>query len=80
MQYIEQFVKKRQEIKPFRKCVPFLTFPKNIYSVYLIRFALQKTAHVDTRFFTDTDDLFIYILYFGLSYIAFYCLNNWTNR
>ena len=51
MQCIEQFVKLRQEIKPLRSCVPnFFTFLKNIYCVSVIRFALQKTVHVDTRF------------------------------
>ena len=53
---IEQFVKERQEIKPLRMRVSyFVTFPKNIYGVSVIRFALQKTVHVDTRFSPDTD-------------------------
>ena len=42
MQYIEQFVKLRQEIKPLRTSVSyFCTFPRNVYGVSVIRFALQ---------------------------------------
>ena len=60
MQYIEQFVKLRQEIKSLRTAVSyFFTFQKNIYSVSVIIFALQKTVHVDTRFSTDTVDLLV---------------------
>ena len=58
MQYIEQLVKERQEIKPLWPCVSyFLTIPKkNIYGVSVIRFASQKNVHIDTRFLTDTDE------------------------
>ena len=46
-----QFVKEVQEIKPLRMFLSyFLAFPKNIYNVSVIRFALQKHVHVDTRF------------------------------
>ena len=66
MQYFKQFVKERQEIKPLRTCLPYcLTFPKNIWGVSVLRFALQKTFHVDTRFSPDTDD----ILVFGIGLI-----------
>ena len=54
MQNIEQFVKGRQKIKHLRTCVSYF-LKKNIYGVSVIRFALQKTVHVDTRFSTDTD-------------------------
>ena len=55
MQNIEQFVKERQEIKPLQTCESyFLTFPKKICGVSVIRFALQKTIQVDTRFYQDT--------------------------
>ena len=57
MLYIEQFLKERQEIKPSRTCVSYLfnfSF-KKIYGVSVIRFALQKTVRVDTRFSTDYD-------------------------
>ena len=37
-------------------CILFFTFPKNIYGVSVIRFALRKTAHVDTSFSPDTDE------------------------
>ena len=58
MQNIEQFVKERQEITPLQTCeCYFLTFPKKICGVSVIRFALQKTVQVDTRFYPDTDDL-----------------------
>ena len=57
MQIIEQFVKEIQEIKPLLTCESyFLTFPKKICGVSVIRFALQKTIQVDTRFYPDTDD------------------------
>ena len=61
MQNIEQFVKERQEIKPLQiMCVSyFMTFPKNIYGVSVIRFAIKKTDHVDTWFSTDTNDIFL---------------------
>ena len=58
MQNIEQFVKERQEIKPLQTCESyFLTFPKKIWGVSVIRFALQKTIYVDrpTTFYQDTD-------------------------
>ena len=55
MQTIEQFVKKRQEIKPLQTY--FLTFPPKICSVSVIRFALQKTVQVDKRFYPDTDEM-----------------------
>ena len=52
MQNIEQFVKERQEMKPLQSCeFYFLTL--------IIRFALQKTVQVDTRFYPDTDELFM---------------------
>ena len=58
MQIIEQFVKEIQEIKPLQTCESyFLTFPKEICGVSVIRFALQKTIIVDTRFYPDTDAL-----------------------
>ena len=60
MQNIEQFVKERQEIKHLRTYLICLTFPKKIYGVSIIRFALQKTVHVDTRFSTDTGDILYY--------------------
>ena len=43
------------------KCVYLiLDFSKNIlYDVSVIRFALQKTVHVDTRFSTDTDKFMV---------------------
>ena len=57
MQNIEQFVRERQEIKPLQTCESyFLTFPKKICVVSVIRFALQKTVQVDTRFYQDTDE------------------------
>ena len=60
MQYIEQFVEERQEIKPLRTCVSYyVTFQWNlhVYGVSVIRFALQQIFHVDTSFFTDTDSM-----------------------
>ena len=55
MQNIEQFVKEIQEIKLLQTCESyFLTFPKKICGVSVIRFALQKTIEVDTRFYPDT--------------------------
>ena len=54
MQNTEQFVKEIQEIKPLQTCESyFLTFPKKICGVSVIRFALQKTIQVDTRFYQD---------------------------
>ena len=56
MQNTEQFVKERQEIKPLQSCeFFFLTFPRKICGVSIIRFALQKTVRVDTRFYQDAD-------------------------
>ena len=52
MQNIEQF--ERQEIKPLQTCDFFLF----LCGVSVIRFALQKTFQVDTRFYQDTDDVF----------------------
>ena len=61
MQNIEQFVKERQEIKTLQTCESnFLTFPKKICGVSVIRFALRKTVQVDTRFYQDTDELGTY--------------------
>ena len=40
----------------FTQCIFFFNFPKNIYGVSVIRFALQKTVHVDTTFSTYTDE------------------------
>ena len=58
MQNIEPFVKERQEIKTLQTCESyFLTFQELICGVLVIRFALQKTVQVDTRFYQDTDDL-----------------------
>ena len=39
-------------------CILFFDVSKNIqvYGVSVIRFALQKPVHVDTRFSTDTDE------------------------
>ena len=45
MQNIEQFVRERQEIKPLQTCESyFLTFPKKICGVSVIRIALQKNC------------------------------------
>ena len=58
MQIIEQFVKEIQEIKPLQTCESyFLTLKKKICGVSVIRFALQKTVQVDTRFYPDTDGI-----------------------
>ena len=38
-------------------CTLFYDFSKNILGVSVLRFALQKTVHVDTRFSPDTDVL-----------------------
>ena len=60
MQNIEQFVRERQEIKPLQTCESyFLTFPQKICGVSVIRFALQKTVQVDTRFYQDTDNVLL---------------------
>ena len=57
MQNIKQFVKEQQEIKSLHES-HFFTFPtKQVCSVSVIRFALQKTVQVDTRFYPDTDDI-----------------------
>ena len=65
MQNIEKFVKERQEIKPLHTCESyFLTFPKKICGVSVIRFAFQKTVQVDTRFYEA-----VY-----LSFLLRYCL------
>ena len=56
MQYIEQFVKERQDIKTLRTFVSYFLVLQKIY-VSVIKFALQETVHVDTRFSTDTDTL-----------------------
>ena len=53
MQNTEQFVKEIQEIKPLQTCESYLIFPKKICGVSVIRFALQKTIQVDTRFYQD---------------------------
>ena len=58
MPNIEPFVRERQEIKPLQTCESyFLTFPKKICGVSVIRFALQKTVQVDMRFYKDTDEV-----------------------
>ena len=62
MQNIEQFVRERQEIKLLQTCKSyFLTFPKKICGVSVIRIPLQKTVQVDTRFYQETDDICIHI-------------------
>ena len=54
---LKQFVKERQEIKSLQTCEShFFIFPTKICGVSVIRFALQKTVQVDTRFYPDTDD------------------------
>ena len=58
MPNIEQFVRETQEIKPLQTCESyFFTLPTKICGVSVIRFALQKTVQVDTRFYQDTDDM-----------------------
>ena len=58
MQNIEQCVKEREEIKPLQTCETyFWTFSKKIFGVSVIRFALQKTVQVDTRFYQDIDEM-----------------------
>ena len=56
MQNIEQFVKERQEIKPLQTCECYFYFSKKKCGVSVIRFGLQKTVQLDTRFYPDTDD------------------------
>ena len=59
MQNIEQFVEERQEIKPVQTCESnFFTLKK--CGVSVIRFALEKTIQVDTRFYPDTDEILCY--------------------
>ena len=42
---LKQFVNEIQEIMPLRTCVSyFFTFPKKIYGVSVIRFALKKLS------------------------------------
>ena len=54
MQYYEQFVTEIQKIKPLRTCVSYyMTFPKHIYGVSVLRFVLQTNVDVDTRFSPD---------------------------
>ena len=63
MQYIEQFVKEIQEIKPLRTCVQLYLIcllPKNKRYLSNKNFICKKTVCIDTRFSTDTDDLLIY--------------------
>ena len=55
MSNIEQFLKERQEIKPLQTCESYFLTLKKICGVSVIRFALQKTVQVDTRFYPDTD-------------------------
>ena len=60
MQNIKQFFKERQEIKSLQTCeFHFFTFPTKIWGVSVIRFALQKTVQVDTRFYPDTDEVLL---------------------
>ena len=60
MQNIKQFVKERREIESLQTCEShFFTFPTKICGVSVIRFALQKTVQVDTRFYADTDEIYV---------------------
>ena len=40
-------------------CILFYDVSKNKYRVSVIKFALQKTVHVDMRFSMDTDDILV---------------------
>ena len=61
MQNIEQIVNGRQEIKSLHTSCEsyFLTFPKKICGVSVIRSALQKIVQVDTRFYQDADGILV---------------------
>ena len=59
MQNIEQFVNERQEISLYKLVNHIFLLFKKICGVSVIRFALQKTVQVDTRFYPDTDELHI---------------------